>query len=73
MVVPSSICAPGYESGLAARSSSNNRQDWFISDKRSKDEIIDDLIKKIRRLEDERDYWKREAIGIKRQRYAWNL
>lgn len=59
MVVPSSICAHGYESGLA----SNNRQDWFISDKRSKDEIIDDLIKKIRRLEDERDYWKREAIG----------
>lgn len=63
MVVPSSICAPGYESGLAARSSSNNSRDWFINDKRSKDEIIDDLIKKIRRLEDERDYWKRKAKG----------
>jgi len=63
-VVPSSICAPGYESGLAARSSANSSGgEFWINSKRSKDEIIDDLIKKVKRLEDERDYWKREAEG----------
>ena len=37
--------------------------EFGIFDPRSKDEIINDLNKKIQKLEDDRDYWHREATG----------
>ena len=37
--------------------------EFGIFDPRSKDEIINDLNKKIQKLEDDRDYWHREASG----------
>lgn len=40
-----------------------NRGEFGIFDPRSKDEQIKDLEKKVKGLEDDRDYWKRKAEG----------
>lgn len=37
--------------------------EFGIFDPRSKDEIINDLNKKIQKIDDDRDYWHREATG----------
>ena len=47
----------------AANFAIRNAGELGIFDPRSKDEQIKDLEKKVKRLEEERDYWKREAIG----------
>jgi hypothetical protein len=40
-----------------------NGAELGIFDPRSKDEQIKDLEKKVKRLEEDRDYWKRKAVG----------
>ena len=40
-----------------------NAGELGIFDPRSKDEYIKDLEKKVKRIEEDRDYWKRKAEG----------